>query len=877
MSRPNTRFVCLEVERLEVRVVPAGLIYSGAGIGASPVVTISDPAQPGENRAFLAYTNSMTVGVTVAAADLTGDGVADIVTAPATGGVAQVKVFDGVTLREIVSFQVGELGGRIGPSVAAVDELIVVGPGAGSAGPVRLHRLEGGQVVDVGTLPAFAQGFEGGVTVAASSDAIAVGAWSGGGPHVRVFDRATLAELGSFMAYDPGFRGGVSVALADLDGDGRSEVVTGAGPGGGPHVRIFNVTGTELAGFMAYDPTFRGGVSVAVADLDGDGRSEIVTGAGPGGSPHVRIFDRNGVEQTGFLAFDASARGGVRVAATTTPLVSNAPNPTPINDIPPTAPLPVTPTVPMPVIVGMAGTAEPFQTLTIRGEFVSGQPVTVVFSDGNGYRVEIDAEETSPGVLTVVVPPVFDPATRPLTTDDVTVSVTVVQAGQTSGAKPLTVAGVPLTTAPAGTLITGWGQIFYDLAVTDGSFEESELSSWKKLQDGMTALMDGKVAVLDLAALGLGEGVIRREDLAVMDRLLAAAVRTNLPLTPVANAAQVVSFAGDTMTLASTRMAAQTAASADSSSNTAKTAAQQSLERQLVSTGTQTYLAFAGIAAGSGLIVFGVLGTKLTLGQSLVAVGVGFILIQMGWGTLNKLGSERVLDDLIRLIISDAPASETVNPPQVPVTPTPPPQVPVTPTPPPQVPVNPAPPQVPVNPAPPNDNETTHVTWKSVRPYGPSQYGNGYYSGELINDSASTEVRIEKAPDEEGESRYRLIVSYHYNSETFNRAGNLYITTSINFEGVSMPYGTNPSIDDDSTVRGVIRTVIDRHDYKFSEQRSSSDVPGSPRVDFGLDGLTASLGGDFLYAQNMTTTDDVSWLPRAVIDYLGFLEQSVIA
>ena len=79
----------------------------------------------------------------------------------------------------------------------------------------------------------------------------------------------------------------------DVNGDGLDEVVTGAGPGGGPHVLVWSLAGggvTPLASFYAYDPLFGGGVYVACGDLDGDGLADVVTGAGPGGGPHVRAF-----------------------------------------------------------------------------------------------------------------------------------------------------------------------------------------------------------------------------------------------------------------------------------------------------------------------------------------------------------------------------------------------------------------------------------------------------------------------------------------------------------------------------------------------------------------------------------------------------------
>ena len=156
-------------------------------------------------------------------------------------------------------------------------------------------------MTEVASFFAFDPAFPGGVSVAAgdvTGDGVAdiiTGAGAGGGPHVRVFSLAggVVTEVASFFAYDPAFPGGVNVAAGDVTGDGVAEIITGAGPGGGPHVRAFSLAGgvvTEVASFFAYDPAFPGGVSVAAGDVTGDGVAEIITGAGPGGGPHVRAF-----------------------------------------------------------------------------------------------------------------------------------------------------------------------------------------------------------------------------------------------------------------------------------------------------------------------------------------------------------------------------------------------------------------------------------------------------------------------------------------------------------------------------------------------------------------------------------------------------------
>jgi len=136
------------------------------------------------------------------------------------------------------------------------------------------------------------------------------------GNKIKIYNKENKL-IKEFYPYTERYKREVSFSVGDLDGDGFDEIVTGTGQGGGPHVRIFSWNGKLIhPGFFAYSKYFRGGVNVACGDLDGDGKDEIITGAGFGGGPHVRVFTGSGkVIGSGFFAFDSGQRKGVKVIA----------------------------------------------------------------------------------------------------------------------------------------------------------------------------------------------------------------------------------------------------------------------------------------------------------------------------------------------------------------------------------------------------------------------------------------------------------------------------------------------------------------------------------------------------------------------------------
>ena len=198
---------------------------------------------------------------------------------------------------------------------------LVTGPGFGGGPHIKLYDDDGAFMGK--EFMAYDPRFAGGVDVAAGDtdgdgiDEIVTGPGFGGGPHVKIFDvNGTLRS--TFYAYDPKFAGGIRVAVGDIDGDGMAEIVTGIYSSGGPHVRVMTASGESITQFFAYDPNFTGGIDVAVGNVIDDGgleKSEIITGAGPGGGPHVQVLNGSGVRLQSFFAYATNFIGGIHVSA----------------------------------------------------------------------------------------------------------------------------------------------------------------------------------------------------------------------------------------------------------------------------------------------------------------------------------------------------------------------------------------------------------------------------------------------------------------------------------------------------------------------------------------------------------------------------------
>ena len=277
-----------------------GLIVTAPGVAidgkyAPPTVRVFDKASGNPLYSFSAYESRYRDSIRVAVGDFNGDGVDDIVTTTMHNG-GRMRIFDGLTGAR---FAEGPLSG----------ETAVFGHATHNGAFVAVGNISGNNsmqqlVINEGNFPEIVVGSSlggGKVKVYSLDNQPAVVA-----DQIQVFG-GNIQQLHVIKEYTPfgaKFKGGVRVAVADVDYFGRGkrieaqlqsvtedDIIMGQGFFGNK-VKVYKgATSEELFTFTVGGAKYRGGVSVGAGFVNEDLFADIIVGRNSGKPSVVEVYD----------------------------------------------------------------------------------------------------------------------------------------------------------------------------------------------------------------------------------------------------------------------------------------------------------------------------------------------------------------------------------------------------------------------------------------------------------------------------------------------------------------------------------------------------------------------------------------------------------
>ncbi len=214
-------------------------------------------------------------------------------------------------------------------------QILAYGADASTSGAPMVKVLNAVSNTVISTFNAFPNEptFHGGVRVAtgyfdaSGQQEIAVVPGPGHTPIVKVFDRFGTLLYSFNPGYASNYKGGFNIAAGNIEGlhAGSSSIddIVTVPSSGVSDIRVFDKIATAPTLFReltVWGNRFLGGSSVAVADMNLDGRADVIVGSGPGLAPTIDVFDVSSVAASltpmrVLHPFSIGYLGGVNVSA----------------------------------------------------------------------------------------------------------------------------------------------------------------------------------------------------------------------------------------------------------------------------------------------------------------------------------------------------------------------------------------------------------------------------------------------------------------------------------------------------------------------------------------------------------------------------------
>lgn len=253
------------------RTLPGTQSLNGVVFGNGNFVRFFDYKGNRARNGFFAFADSAPGGAKLYIGDLNNDGANERIIA--TGPRLEIFNSTGARWFNDLPFNDG----------AATDIRLAVGVGTDKQMQIVVSTNKNGQINLYSYFGSFKKvifpfdkKYKSGLFVAADRDTVVVGSGGGRAGEVLIYDNNLTKIKKRFFPYDKKYTGSVKVAVGDINGDSKTEIVTLGKVNGKQLVRVFSGTGKKISEFVISTTFASSDLAIGVLDVNSDGKGEIV-------------------------------------------------------------------------------------------------------------------------------------------------------------------------------------------------------------------------------------------------------------------------------------------------------------------------------------------------------------------------------------------------------------------------------------------------------------------------------------------------------------------------------------------------------------------------------------------------------------------------